>query len=320
MKTIGAGLVLALALAGCASQTTTLTSATIPPKPVEIGANELLIDTASCWFGGMWGDVEGDTPVERAVSSKERCESVVRTVFGPRASDRFVQLRAHEPTTMAELRATIERLADRSAVDAPRKESLLRLFDAIDRADYETLLARRAAHRIVRDAARDDAKLVETETAAIPALESAVAFGVLERASRTGDLQKEARTLLLLVGLDRMQIAEQLPVRYKPYVVAKPFEVLFGVPAPVMPLEPTALLPSGEWLMYLEQTAAAAHHPIQGDGKTSIARHEEAIAGILRGFADQLRDAQAGLDEDTPLPRLSVLMIRALEQSQDRAL
>ena len=297
----------ALVACGGANQTTTLTSAT--PKPPD--PNDLLVETAACWLGGMWSDVQGEVPKERTLSTLERCDSVVVAVFGGNGRDAIPKLRAHEPETVAAVRAVIAKARD---------ESLVHLFDTIDRAEYETMLARRAAHRITRDAAREAGVLDTTEVASLKDLEASSAFDALPRASEGGDHQKEARVFMLLVALDRMRVAEELPVHLKPYVIAEPLRVIFDVPAPELSHDASKPLPRGGWLAYLESAALSAHHPVVDPNKPPLARHEEAVAGILQGIAGELTKALDGLDEHTELPRVTRLFVRGLEQSRDRAL
>lgn len=296
----------ALVACGGANSNTTVTSARTAPEP-----RDLLVETAACWLGGMWGDVQGEVPKERTLSTLDRCDSVVVAVFGGNGRDEIVKLRAHEPETVAAVRAAIAKSHD---------DSLVRLFDAVDRAEYETMLARRAAHRIARDATRDTETLSATEVASLKDLEAAGAFTALARVSEGGDHQKEARVFMLLVALDRMRVAEELPVHLKAYVIAEPLRVIFDAPAPDLSHDASKPLPRGGYLAYLESAALAAHHPIVDPNKPPLARHEEAIAGILAGIAGELTKSADGLDEHTELPRVTRLFIRSLEQSRDRAL
>src|SRR5581483_4148903 len=171
--------------------------------------------------------------------------------------------------------------AVRNTIAKSHDESLVRLFDVIDRAEYETMLARRAARRITRDAARDVDMLSATEVASLKDLESSGAFDALARASEGGDHQKEARVFMLLVALDRMRVAEELPVHLKPYVIAAPMRTIFDVAAPELSHDASKPLPRGGYLAYLESAALAAHHPVVDPNKPPLARHEEAIAGVL---------------------------------------
>ncbi len=313
-------LLAAVFVAACATQTpvapTTTQAVTNPPHL----AHALLVDAASCWLGGMWGDVQGETPSERALSSHERCMTVVAKVF-PRdgSHDRYVKLRAFEPETLSEVRDAIANMASAEPTEAHRKDAYVRMFDAFANAEHETMLARRAAHRIIRDSEREAERLSASEAAALPEIEATNAFVALTHVD-AGDLQDEARVLSLLVVLDRMQVAEQLPVHLKPYALAVPLQVVFGTPAPDLPHDASKPLARGGWLNYLKTAAASAGHPVNEALSTPIARHEAAVAGILEGVADHLRREVANVSSDTPLARVVELTIRALEQSRDRAL
>jgi hypothetical protein len=303
------------AATACASSSTQVTPQT--PHDARHGAHELLVDSAACFLGGMWGDVQGETPPERTVASQERCMSVVTTIFTTNVHDRYLKLRAHESETIAEVRNTLAAMAQAEPAEAHHKDAMVRLFDAVERAEGETMLARRAAHRVVRDTERETERLSEDETAALPELEAATAFDALARVD-VGDLQKEAHVFTLFVTLDRMQIAEQLPVHLKPYVIAEPMHVVFGTPAPDLPHDASKPLAHGGWLAYLTTVAASAGHPSNDASPSPIARHEATVAGILQGVADQLKGDMIGVSSDTPLARVTYDMIRALEQSKLR--
>jgi len=229
-----------------------------------------------------------------------------------------LKLRAHEEETIAEVRNKLEAMAQAEPAEAHRKEAYLRLFDAINGAENETMVARRASHRLVRDSTREVERFSATETAALPDLEASSAFDALAHVD-AGDLAKEAHVFMLLVTLDRMQVAEQLPMHLKPYVVADAMHVVFGTAAPDLPHDASKPLPPGGWLTYLSNAAASAGHPVNDVGLTPLARHEQAVAGILQGIADQLKTDAPGVSSDTALARVVYDTIRALEQSKLRA-
>ncbi len=309
--------ILTLLAAACASSTAK------PPveattRDAQHGAHDLLVEAASCFLGGMWGDVQGESPAERTTSSEQRCMGVVTTVFTHDTHDRYLQLRAYEPESVAEVRNKLEALALAEPAEAHRKDAYLRLFDALTNAERETTLARRAAHRVVRDAQREVERLSASESAALPELEASTAFDALARVD-AGDLQKEAHVFMLFVTLDRMRVAEELPVHLKPYVVAEPMRLVFGTSAPDLPHDASKPLPRGGWLTYLSNAAASAGHPVAEPTAPFMARHEAAVAGILQGIADQLKTDAPGVSSDTGLSREVQNMIRALEQSKLRA-
>jgi hypothetical protein len=282
------------------------------------GAHDLLVNVAACYLGGMWGDVQGESPSERAVSAEQRCRDVVGAVFSHDAHDRYLQVRAHEALAIGEVRNKLAALASAEPAETQRKDAYLRLFDALTAAEDEVMLARRAAHRVVRDASREPETLSASEAAALPQLEATSAFEALARVN-AGDLKKEAHAMMLLVALDRMQVAEQLPVHLKPYVVAGPFHIVFGTAAPDLPHDASKPLARGGWLTYLMAAASSAGHPVNDAAASLIAQHEQAIAGILQGIGDQLKADEDGISTDTGLSREVQVTVRALEQSKLRA-
>ena len=190
------------------------------------------------------------------------------------------------------------------------------MFTALAAANQETTLARRATHRVLRDLDREPEKLSSEEELALPQLESFAGFAALYRMD-AGDLGAERHALALLVLLDRMRIAEDLPVHLKPYVVVLPLREVFSAPMPRLPYDASKPLDRGEWLLYLEDAARQARHPVDASRPQQV-RHEQAMAGILEGVADQLKADEEALGDNHPLTRVVALAIRALEQSRQR--
>ncbi len=180
------------------------------------------------------------------------------------------------------------------------------------------MLARRAARRIQRDLDHEPSRLSDDELLALPALESFTAFAALSQLA-AGDLTSEAHALSLFVVLERMRIAEELPVHLKPYVVVEPFRAVFGVPVPTLPHDAAVPLPRGEWLGYLTSVAAYAHHPVTDVTRPFEIQHEAAVAGILEGIADGLRTEAADIVSFTPFAHEVQVTVRALDQSRLRA-
>jgi hypothetical protein len=311
-------MVVASAAFGCTSNTgvTHTTSATVQPAHT---AHALLVDAASCWFGGMWGDVQGESPAEREQSSNLRCDAVVTRVYGHGDKTRFLRLRAYDPETLAHVRTVLVRDAKQDPTESARADVLAGIFTALAAAQEETTFARRAAHRVLRDLDHEPERLSEDEVAALPQLQAVSGFQALYRMD-AGDLRAEAHALALIVLLDRMNVAQMLPVHLKPYVVALPFKEVFSAPMPTLPYDAGRPLGHGAWLAYLESTATQARHPIRDYTRPPIVRHEEAVAGILEGVADQLRADADAIHEGTPLARVVHLTIRALEQSRARVM
>src|SRR5580698_2185328 len=55
--------------------------AATPPLRPEAGHNLAML-AAACWFGGIWGDAEGDTEETRGHATEARCHDVIRRVYG----------------------------------------------------------------------------------------------------------------------------------------------------------------------------------------------------------------------------------------------
>ncbi|HEX7601667.1 MAG TPA: hypothetical protein VF316_08685 [Polyangiaceae bacterium] len=296
----------------------TATSATAGTTATPHPANALLVDVASCWFGGIWGDAEGQTPAEREASSTRRCEAVVRTVWGKEDHPRLLQLRALESVTLAEVGSKLAGMADSSADDAPNKDVLLKLYNALAAERQEAMVARRAAKRIARDLEREPEKLNNDEAAALPELEKATAYDALVHVE-AGALQQQVHALALFALLDRMNTAHELPVHMKPYVVAAPYKTIFGAALPDVPHDASKPLARGGWLTYLTSVASAAGHPVTRTDTTPQIRHELAVAGILAGVVDKLKADAEHITPEVPLSREVQLVIRGLEAEVKKA-
>jgi hypothetical protein len=275
-------------------------------------AHALLVEAASCWFGGLWGDVQGESPEERRASSAKHCESIVRDVFGKEDPARYEQVRAFETETIDDVAAKVAMLASADPVDAPRKDALVKLLHGLADAQKETMLARRAGHRILRDLEREPEKLSNEEVAALPELEASRAFVALDRLD-AGSLQKEAHAFTLLVALDRMNIAQEIPLHLKPYPVVEPYRAIFGVAIPDLPHDASKPLPRAGWLTYLTRVAAAAGHPVTQPALPPQIRHEHAVKGILAGISDRLKVDAEGVAPETSFARIVQLVIRDLD-------
>jgi hypothetical protein len=312
MKThLTAFLLVALAsCGGAAVGEVTTTGARMPSHD----ASDLLVSTASCWLGGMWGDVQGDTPGEREDSTNARCENAAAIGLGSRALS--LQLRAHETTAVVGMREAIEKRADAAGMDSARKNALLRVYDSVEGAEHEVMNARRSAHRILRDEPRGIETLAATETSELPTLEASQAYDDLARVD-AGPFAVQAHTFLLWVTLDRLRIAEELPVHLKPYPIDEPLRVVFSAPSILLPHDASKPLERGAYLVYLSDAARAARHPAL-DTQSLLVQHEDAMSGIFEGVADQLRADCERLPEDSELRRISTLLVRALDQSRAR--
>lgn len=258
----------------------------------------LLVETASCWMGGVWGDVESSS-----------CDRVVRSVFGRPDHERYLRLRSFDPETLYAVRTAIARRALEDPNEARNTGVLEDVFEKLGAAERETQLAHRAAHRIQRDF--DQAQYV------LPDLESATAFADLHRID-AGELGAEARVVSLIALLDRLMVASELPMPLRPYAVAEPLRVVFGGRPPMLPNDLSRPVDRVAWLLYLSDAARQARHPVPDENLPLPARHQAAVAGILDGIADQLRQSATAISPDSPLARVTQLTIRAVERSRER--
>lgn len=296
---------------GCTQTPTSSTATTTAAIAHPHAAHALLVETASCWMGGIWGDVQGETPDERARSSDARCEAVVRDVWGGADHKRFLQLRAFEPDAVDTVRRTIQRRALHDPAESRNAEGLDKIFTRLAFAERETMAARRAAHRILRDWDHERDRLNAEEALALPELEHTIAFDELWRTD-AGELTSEAKVLALMVLLDRIRVAEMLPLHLKPYVVAEPLQLVFGATPPYLPHDASKPLERGAWLSFLVDVARQARHPVNDDVAPPRTKHEAAMAGILAGIADQLEQNTSAIGEGAPIADVSRKTIRAL--------
>ena len=189
---------------------------------------------AACWFGGVWGDAEGESPEFRKQASDARCHDVVRRVYGHDDQARYEQLRALEGEVVADIAAKVETLAKEDPDDAPRSQVLAALVQAVAAAQREGMLARRAGERVRRDLDHEPDKLTDDEAAAVAPLRDTRMLQAL--LGFTGaDFAHDAHALGILAALDRMEIARGLPRHMKIYAAGGANQILFGVQPPGVP-------------------------------------------------------------------------------------
>src|SRR5260221_6020746 len=108
-----------LALVACTSQRAVYEPVSIQSARAQPhAADALMTDVAACWLGGIWGDVQGETPAERERASEQRCERVIVETYGESNRRKFLQLRAFVPETLDEVRAKIGWLAINDPIHA----------------------------------------------------------------------------------------------------------------------------------------------------------------------------------------------------------
>jgi hypothetical protein len=283
----------------------------VPPHRPEAGHNLAILATA-CWFGGVWGDAEGDSPDTRKQASEARCHDVVRRVYENDDKGRYEQLRALEPTVVGDIAAKVETLAKEDTDDAPRSRTLAELVQAVAGAQREAMLARRAATRVRRDLDHEPDKLSDDEAAAVPQLIDTRNLQALLKLEAQ-DITHDAHVLGVLAALERVQTGEDLPKHIKIYALQGANETLFGVKPPDLPNDATKKLKPGTWLAYVTEVAKAAGHPVPDTVKGAKQREPLAWAGMLYGYADKLRADMAHLAPDTRLDHVASVVSNRLE-------
>jgi hypothetical protein len=277
----------------------------------EAGHN-LFVMAAACWFGGIWGDAEGDSPETRAKASEARCHDVVRRVYNHDDSGRYEQLRALEAEVVADIAGKVETLAKEDPDDAPRSQALAELVKAVAAAQREGMYARRAALRVRRDLDHEPDKLTTDEATAVVPLRDIRMLSALLAFNQV-DLAHDAHALGMLAALDRMEITVGLPRHMKIYAVGGLNQLLFGAAPPPLPDDASKPLPRAGWLTYLTEVAAAAGHPVPAGAKTPKQREPLAWTGSLEGYGDKLRGDLDLLVHDTRLHHVSSVVIQRLD-------
>jgi hypothetical protein len=291
------------------------TSGSPAPAPATLrpeAGHNLAVMAAACWFGGVWGDAEGDSPETRAKASEARCHDVVRRVYGHDDTTRYEQLRALEGDIVADIAAMVETLAREDSDDASRSQALAHLVQAVAFAQREGLFARRAALRVRRDMDHEPDKLSTDEAAAVAPLRDIRMLQAL-LSFNEADLAHDAHALGMLSALDRMDISRGLPRHMKIYAVGGINQVLFGGTPPVVPDDTSRPLKPGLWLLYLTDVARAAGHPVPDAAKTPKQREPLAWTGVLEGYGDKLRADIDQLVHDTRLHHVVSVVIQRLD-------
>ncbi len=288
-------LVLAAAAALCAC------SAASPPPPrlgatsaQGGGAHDLVLQAASCWTDGLWSDALGETGDARLGGIERRCDELLAAGGVTPEQQRYYPLRAVEPYVVNVLAARVRELAAADPEQAPHAAQLEALLRGIADAARENVDARRAADVVKDDVEgqpEPDARAAD-KVAAAARLRDAESLDALFHLD-AGPYTADAHAVALLLALDRMEIARGLPKHLKVYAVGGALHDVFGVPAPAVSDRTAAPIPSGTWLRYLTEVAAAAGHPVPADAHDPQNREPLAWTGVLEGFADRLRAQEA---------------------------
>jgi hypothetical protein len=277
----------ATAFGGCAHAPPAATGAPSALPAETADGYQLAMTTFECWLGPVWDDALGAPPEARAELAKEDCNQVAAAVWGDTERTHIERLRAQEQVAVEDAALKVRALAGKMS-DGDRR-ALVQLFKAVAAAQHENMWARRGADRIKIDLADDERpreRLTADEHAVIAALDAKDALAVLWHIE--GPFAADARTLALMVAMDRMQAARGLPKHMKVYAVRGAFELFFNLGAPAMAADPMTPLEPGAWLDYLTRAAAAAGHAAVG-GTTPRERNQLAWGSVLEGFADRLR-------------------------------
>jgi hypothetical protein len=261
----------------------------------------------------MWADALGEQDAAKENGVEVRCRDLERRVWNV-AYDKthYEQLRALETSSVADVLAKVDETARGDAVDAPRREALLKLTAALADEQRELVAARRAAERVKRDLDREPERLDTDEVAAVGPLRTNAKLQALLTLD-AGDLSREAHALGLLCALSRVEMARGLPKHLKLYAVADEFHFLFDVRVPDVPRDATTKLVPGTWLTFLGQTAAAAGHPVAAEARTPRERDALAWAGMLQAFSDKLKADADGIGVTTPLRDVVFVAMHRLE-------
>jgi len=270
---------------------------------------------AACWFGGIWGDAEGETEETRGRATEARCHDVVRRVYGKDDDDRYKQLRALEPSVVGDIAGKVEALAKEDSDDAPRSQTLGQLVQAVAGAEREAMFARRAASRVKRDLDHEPEKLSADDAAAVEPLKDTRMLEALLK-FQGGDITHDAHALGMLAALDHVEVARNVPRHLKIYAIGGPNQLLFGVPLPDTAVDPGTGKPKRSrtyWLDYLLTAATAAGHPVPAGVTVNKKREPLAWGGMLEGYADKLRGDIDGLAKDTRLHNVASVVVQRLD-------
>jgi hypothetical protein len=332
---------LAVALAACSS--------VLPPPaagepPRSTDAHALVMAATACWMGGLWSDSLGETGGDRDAGIERRCNAVLRDVdvasperaravaerMPPAEQDStsaaspqrvrhpeeaYYPMRAVEPHVVGAIARAVQDAAEGDPSVRPHARELVALLLAVADAARETIHARRAADVVKGDVSeppppetrRDDKR------AAAAWLRQSGALSALLRLD-AGPYTADARAIALLLALDRMEIARGLPKHLKLYAVGHTLRDLFGVAPPAVSEDAPVPVPTGLWLAYLTDVAAAAGHEVPGDAHDPQNREPLAWTGVLEGFADKLRREAADSDaRHAPLVGVERSVIQRLD-------
>lgn len=281
-------------------------------------------------MGGLWSDALGETGDARTAGIEHRCIKLLRDVDitmherarakadhvpPPSPEEAYFPMRAVEPHIVDGISEAVAARAGMSPDESAQRPHLEHLLRAVAAATRETIHARRAADVVKNDVLGQpvsDAYAADKIKAA-SALESRGGIDALFRLD-AGPYTDEARAFGLLTALDRMEIARGLPKHLKICAVAGAYSNVFGVAAPNLRPLPDKPIPSGTWVAYLADVAAAAGHPVPADAHDPQNREPLAWAGVQAGFADRLRSGVLRVGAVPPLTDVERGVIARLDE------
>jgi hypothetical protein len=274
-------------------------------------AYDLMIQATSCWQGGLWSDALGEKGEDRIAGINERCHAVLRAIVA--SGDDYYPLRAVEPRIVDAIAKKVRALGEASVEEQPHAAELAALLTTIADASRETIDARRAAD-VVKDDVAGQPQVDVRNADKVAAANKLRAGAALDRLLHVnaGPFTDEARDVGTLMALDRIEIARGLPKHLKIYAVRTALEDVYGVAAPAVSDDAAAPIPSGTWLSYLTQVAAAAGHPVPSDARDPQNREPLAWTGVLEGFADRLRAGASRFPPGTPLGDVRAAIVARL--------
>jgi hypothetical protein len=307
----------ALAPAPTATAPAAPTAAQEPAPPAQTeAAHKFLVLTASCWFGGVWSDAEGQEGEMKKAAIDSRCHEVARELWGTDDQTHVEQLRAIDTPAVGDFVAKVDSLAKSDPVDGPRRDNLVKLATALADAQKEMMLARRAGERVKRDDDREPDKLSADEAASVAPLRAHDKLQALLTLD-AGDLKSEAHAMGILLVMDRVNVSREMQRHLKVYVLGDAFQILFGAAPPPMPADATTKLPHGAWLGYLVDVAKAAGYPVPATAKTDKTKHALAWGGMLQGIADKLKPDTDAMSASTELAKVAMVVMHRLSAEYD---
>lgn len=267
---------------------TTTTAAEIEPGT----AHRIVVDATACWMGALWLD---------DVSPQAHCTTTLTNAYGATDPLRLARLRSADTSEVEELAGRVREIAWRDPMDAGHAEELVTLLRAIGAAEHEQIHARRAA-RAAKELVVD-----------VNALASSGALAELFTLD-AGELTPEARTVGVMIAVDRLGLAPRLPDRFKVLSIQGAVHELFDLYPPPMPAYPSERLVEGTWLAYLEDIAKAAGFPVPEIVKRPVYRETVAWGGIMAGLAAKLQAEKSQIRTSSELVRAAERLRRRLEE------